>query len=168
MTPSLCVLAGGEREGSETDRPSPEACLERVKTLDAVEPGYRLRWNRLVDALFTRGGHQVVPPLNRDPFVESLLERGSFFAPPPELSEGDAPLCALNAISLEMDQVIAGAVTGYALSYDNVWRHHCWTAAKSGHVIETSGHRVAYFGVVVADVRFVVTPIQQRRRGNIR
>ena len=131
----------------ESDRE--QVLRERNQAAFASEPRLADLEKRLLDA-----GGLVALLFLPEPHVGELLERGRTFPECwPQLRRDKQSDCHRNAARLFCRT--KGAVriaSGYALSDDSLWRQHSWgVKAKTRRVIETTEHRLRYFGFVLND-----------------
>lgn len=113
--------------------------------------------NELKHLLLSFGGWAVV--LRSEPDYDAIMSRGVL------LDGGDAVLkpldesqCHYNAAMQHLLNVSAhGLMTGYALSWDGMWRQHSWIYDKHADtIIETTTERVGYFGVLLTDLEALI------------
>jgi hypothetical protein len=82
-------------------------------------------------------------------FSELLIKHGSVLDHKSIiLTEGEPSNCHQNAARLwKAKNQKYRLCTGYGLSDDQMWRRHSWLEDKNGNIIETTTHRLIYFGV---------------------
>jgi hypothetical protein len=89
-----------------------------------------------------------------DPLIGKLLDRGRYFSRAGALMMRGLPSqCHANALTMFVET--RGDIricTGYALSDDGLWRQHSWgVTSEDGRIVETTAHRVRYFGFLLDD-----------------
>jgi hypothetical protein len=97
------------------------------------------------------GGWAItLPTIEED--LEALLDRG-FLKLGQRITHkrGHPSRCHENVARLwDGNPHLTSILTGYALSNDGIWRQHSWLVfSDTGHVIETTEKRIAYFGFVL-------------------
>jgi hypothetical protein len=120
--------------------------LDRMTSLQPRLHELRLR-------LLALGGCELVPPLERDPELDAVLERGCPFDGRGARSQrGLASDCHGNVARLyDRSGGRLRIATGYALSEDDgLWRQHSWAIGRDA-LIETTDPRLIYFGYVLGD-----------------
>ena len=119
----------------------------RLKEHAKVQPEIR----ELKKILLQLGGCHVEAPLGPEPDMTSLVRSGFVVQGQVLLKLMDPNACHLNASKLWVQHKhgIVAIGTGYALS-DGVWRQHSWGVRREG-LIETTGIREKYFGIVLWD-----------------
>ena len=106
---------------------------------------------KLKEILLDIGGEEA-NMLENDPDTEKLLSRGQlWYGDNIEIDLGEPCQCHKNSCSLwEYEQDNTVICTGYALSYDGLWRPHSWVIrvniGEDIKLIETTKERVAYYG----------------------
>jgi hypothetical protein len=130
----------------------------RVAAIDATVPGYGDRWRQWEQRLLAVAGAAVVPPSDPDGHLDLLLTAAADHdAARVVWAPGEPNQCHTNTARLWLAgstddgrHQVAGAVTGYALSDDGLWRQHSWAVTGDGRPVETTVARVAYAGVTLA------------------
>lgn len=106
---------------------------------------------KLRDHLLKFGGEEVcLPAYEQD--LDKILTRGQFwYGDRYEFIEGEPNGCHRNSSHLWLDNKDSLLLaTGYALSYDGMWRQHTWLIhPRTNYIIETTAERLAYFGFVL-------------------
>lgn len=118
---------------------------------------HREQWDELADRMVSAGEYLVVP-MWWDDHVPLLTLIGISFtigdALPVEYRPGEISRCHQNVARVFLEDAgNAQIATGYTLGGgDTKWRQHSWTVSyEDGHVIETTGPRDGYFGIVLPD-----------------
>ena len=129
--------------------PEQESFLrERMREMCRLQPALQTLRERLLAV----AGHELVPPLERDPDLDEVLARGRTSdgrvarrrpGLPSECHSNVAQLYLRNPDSFRI-------VTGYALSPDGLWRQHSWALDAGDTPVETTDERVLYFGFVLS------------------
>lgn len=111
---------------------------------------------KLRDRLLSFGGEEACMAFE-EPDLDELLRYGQLWNgwSNVRVKKGRRCGCHENSARLvKADETDSLAVaTGYALSDDGMWRQHSWvvtTNQKGTQVVETTGRRLLYFGVVLA------------------
>lgn len=126
---------------------------QRLEAASADQPALTM----LRDRLLRLGGAMLVAPGAYDRDIDLLLDRGTLFdAGTARLVAGRASDCHANVARLWKQANVENAelmiATGYGLSEDGLWRQHSW-ALDADVVVETTGLRLLYFGVVLGPER---------------
>lgn len=110
---------------------------------------------KLKGLLLSFGGQEVCLPMFEED-LKDILERGQlWFGDCVDMMLGEPSRCHSNSSSCwyyNKDKAVL--CTGYALSEDGIWRQHSWcihTKRNTNRVIETTKHRVAYFGFAMTE-----------------
>lgn len=125
----------------------------RVQEHERLVNGYAGVWELWRTRLLAIGGTDVVPPVEPDVHIVTLIKeastRGGEGA---HRSPGRRSRCHENVAELlaagetREGTTIAAGWTGYALSDDGLWRQHSWASAPDGTIVETTAPRLAYAG----------------------
>lgn len=101
----------------------------------------------LESKLLSIGGEMVVLTYEED--LSKILSRGKTFnGRTAVMFEGNKSDCHHNSCVLwNVAKSRMIVYTGWALSYDGLWRQHSWVFDKSkNHIVETTEDRAKYFG----------------------
>ena len=120
---------------------------ERMREMCGIQPALQTLRERLLAV----AGHELVPPVERDPDLDDVLARA-------ETTDGRRARrlpglpseCHSNVAQLYLRSPRSfRVVTGYALSPDGLWRQHSWALDVEDTPVETTDARVLYFGFVL-------------------
>jgi len=127
--------------------------------LEARYPGYfseQPGLRKLVKKLLSYGGESVALVFEED--LNKILKRGVILdGSKSDMMKGEPGSCHTNSaclwrINRNAKSKALVIMTGWALSYDGVWRQHTWVYDKELKIpIETTEKRVAYFGFKLTD-----------------
>ncbi len=121
---------------------------DRVRAMDAEQPGYLVLWTRFTGVVLAHGGIAVVPRFEPDALITTYLEFGKIFDGHGAIIKAGAEReCHLNSVALWQASEALAIGTGYALSDDGLWREHSWAWDGDDHLIETTEPRTSYFGL---------------------
>lgn len=110
---------------------------------------------KLRDLLLSFGGNEACI-LEPEEDIDNILEYGQFwFGKNSKMMKGLPNQCHSNSCRLwesGNNKAHSRICTGYALSKDGIWRQHSWVLnlkSNSNQIIETTIHRIAYFGFIM-------------------
>jgi len=118
---------------------------KRLREFSKSQPELR----ELRRILLKLGGEELIPPPDRDPMTNFLIDFGIVFAGPvvPRLN-GHRELRHLARIWTRRLYGIVGIGTGYALDGDGFWREHSFGILREG-VLEIMAPKQKYFGLLL-------------------